>query len=152
MTEWTPSLVEERPAEASYVLMHLPEEEKVQGHFSTWPTILYEFSDFVGQEPKPMRVLPSPAAMSRMEETFSRIAGLDPINGKIVWMRACGKHSKTICWTFGLQRSAAHENWRYALCVIAWCLNQRRVPKLRSRRYVIETVRQVCDLPEQERD
>ena len=52
MTEWTPSLVEARLAEAAYVLKRLP-KEKVQGYFSTWPTMLYEFSDLVGQEPIP---------------------------------------------------------------------------------------------------
>jgi hypothetical protein len=151
MTEWTPSLVEARLAEAAYVLKRLP-KEKVQGYFSTWPTMLYEFSDLVGQEPKPLRVLPSPAAISRMEETLSWTVGLDPIDGKIIWMRAYGERWKTICWAVGLQRSAAHQHWIYALCVIAWRLNQRRVPKLRSRRYVIEMVRQVCDLPDLERD
>jgi hypothetical protein len=151
MTEWTPSLVEARLAEAALVLKRLP-EVKVQGYFSTWPKMLYEFSDLVGQEPKPMRVLPSPAAISRMEETLGWTVGLDPIDGKIIWMRAYGERWKTICWTVGLQRSAAHEHWLYALCVIAWRLNQRRVPKLRSRRHVIEMVRQACDLPELELD
>jgi len=40
-----------------------------------------------------------------------------------------------------MQRSAAHEHWLYALCVIAWRLNGRRVPGKRSRRYIIELVR-----------
>ncbi len=151
MTEWTPSLVEARLAEAALVLKRLP-EVKVQGYFSTWPKIFYEFSDLVGQEPRPMRVLPSPAAISRMEETLTWTVGLAPIDGKIIWLRAFGGRWKTICWTVGLQRSAAHEHWLYALCVIAWRLNQRRVPKLRSRRYVIEMVRQACDLPELELD
>jgi hypothetical protein len=136
MTEWTPSLVEERLAEAAYVLKRLP-EEKVQGYFSTWPTMLYEFSDLVGQEPKPMRVLPSPAAISRMEETLSWTVGLDPIDGKIVWMRAYGERWKTICWTVGLQRSAAHQHWLYALCVIAFRLNGRRLSRSHSKQKVI---------------
>lgn len=136
MREWTPSLVEERLAEAAYVLKRLP-EEKVQGYFSTWPTMLYEFSDLVGQEPKPMRVLPSPAAISRMEETLSWTVGLDPIDGKIIWMRAYGERWKTICWTVGLQRSAAHQHWLYALCVIAFRLNGRRLNRSHSKQKVI---------------
>ena len=136
MREWTPSLVEERLAEAAYVLKRLP-EEKVQGYFSTWPTMLYEFSDLVGQEPKPMRVLPSPAAISRMEETLSWTVGLDPIDGKIIWMRAYGERWKTICWTVGLQRSAAHQHWLYALCVIAFRLNGRRLSRSHSKQQVI---------------
>ncbi len=136
MTEWTPSLVEERLAEAAYVLKRLP-EEKVQGYFSTWPTMLYEFSDLVGQEPKPMRVLPSPAAINSMEETLSWTVGLDPIDGKIIWMRAYGERWKTICWTVGLQRSAAHQHWLYALCVIAFRLNGRRLSRSHSKQKVI---------------
>ena len=99
-----------------------------------------------------MRALPSPAAISRMEETLTWTVGLAPIDGKIIWLRTFGGRWKTICWTVGLQRSAAHEHWLYAISVIAWRLNQRRLPKLRSRRYVIEMVRQAYDLPELELD
>ena len=140
MTEWTPSLVEERLSEAAFVLKRLPAERR-RGYFNVWPQIVHDFADKVGQEPRPMRVLPSPAAISRMEETLSWTVGLDPIDGKIVWMRAHGERWKTICWSVGMQRSAAHERWLYALCVIAWRLNGRRVPGKRSRRYIIELVR-----------
>ena len=142
-THWTPSLVEERLAEAASVLKRLP-EPKLQGYYNLWPRIIYEFGDLVGQEPRPMRVLPSPAAISRMEETLTWTVGLDAIDGKIVWMRAFGERWKTICWTVGLQRSAAHEHWLYGLCVIAWRLNRRHIPKRRSKRYVIDMVREAC--------
>ena len=88
-----------------------------------------------------MRVLPSPLAISRMEETLTWTACLDPVDGKIVWMRAHGERWKTICWTVGLQRSAAHEHWLYSLCIIAFRLNRQSVPKLRSRRYIIGVMR-----------
>lgn len=140
MTEWTPSLVEERLSEAAFVLKRLPAERR-RGYFNVWPQIVHDFADKVGQEPRPMRVLPSPAAISRMEETLSWTVGLDPIDGKIVWMRAHGERWKAICWSVGMQRSAAHEHWLYALCVIAFRLNGRRVPGKRSRRYIIELVR-----------
>ncbi|MCA3182105.1 MAG: hypothetical protein IOB85_02440 [Methylobacterium sp.] len=145
MTEWTPSLVEERLSEAAFVLKRLPAERR-RGYFNVWPQIVHDFADKVGQEPRPMRVLPSPAAISRMEETLSWTVGLDPIDGKIVWMRAHGERWKAICWSVGMQRSAAHEHWLYALCVIAWRLNGRRVPGKRSRRYIIELVRD-ADVP-----
>jgi hypothetical protein len=123
MAEWTPSLVEARLAEAAWVLKRLPEPLR-QGYFSTWPEVIHSFADKVGQEPKPMRVLPSPQAISRMEETLTWTACLDPVDGKIVWMRAYGERWKTICWTAGLQRSAAHQHWLYGLCVIALTLKQ----------------------------
>jgi hypothetical protein len=137
MDKWTPSLVEARLAEAAFVLKRLPEPRR-RGYFSTWPEIVHSFGDKVGQEPKPMRVLPSPQAISRMEETLTWTACLDPVDGKIVWMRAYGERWKTICWTVGLQRSAAHQHWLYGLCVIALRLNRRRFNRNLSKRHVIE--------------
>ena len=136
MTEWTPSLVEERLSEAAFVLKRLPADRR-RGYFNVWPQIVHDFADKVGQEPRPMRVLPSPAAISRMEETLSWTVGLDPIDGKIVWMRAHGERWKAICWAVGMQRSAAHEHWLYALCVIAFRLNGRRLNRAHSKRHVI---------------
>ena len=137
MTQWTPSLVEERFAEAALVLDRLTAPRR-QGYFNTWPEIVHSFADKAEQEARPMRVLPSPAAISRMEETLGWTVGLDPVDGKIIWMRAHGARWKTICWTVGLQRSAAHEHWLYALCVIAFRLNGRRLNRSYSKRRVIE--------------
>ena len=134
---WTPSLVEERLAEAADILKRLP-EVRVQGYFSTWPQWVYDFGDLVGQEPPLMRrPFPSPAAISRMEETLSWTVGLDPVDAKIAWLRAYGERWKHICWKVGLARTAAHEHWLYALCVIAWRLNGKRFPRNRSYRNVL---------------
>ena len=71
MTEWTRDMVEERITEAADVLRQLP-PVRVRGYFSTWPEIQRRFADMVGVEPVPMRrPLPSPAAISRMEETIT---------------------------------------------------------------------------------
>ncbi len=137
MTQWTPSRVEERLVEAAYVLKRLPAERR-RGYFNVWPRMRVEFADLVGQTPEPMRLPPpSAAAISRMEETLSWTVGLDPIDGKIVWMRAHGERWKAICWAVGMQRSAAHEHWLYALCVIAWRLDGRRLNRNHSKRHVI---------------
>jgi hypothetical protein len=137
MSIWTPSLVEERLVEAAAVLKRLPQPRR-QGYFNTWPDYFHEFSDLVGQEPQPMRIVPSPAAISRMEEALTWTVGLDPVDGKIVWLRAYGVRWKAICWTVGLQRSAAHEHWLYALCVIAFRLGGERLNRNLSKRKVIE--------------
>lgn len=139
---WTLKLVEERLAEAAAVLQRLPEPRR-QEYFNTWPDYLHEFADLVSQEPKPMRLLPSPAAISRMEETLTWTIGLDSTDGRIVWMRAHNAPWKVICWKVGLQRSAANERWLYALCIIAMRLNRQPVPKNHSRRYVIGRMRDV---------
>jgi hypothetical protein len=142
--QWTPRLVEERLVEAADVLKQLP-EPRVQGYFSLWPKILYDFSDLVGQEPgRTRRPPPSPQAISRMEETLDWTKGLDPVDSKIVWLRASGKRWKSICWEVGLTRAAAHQHWLYALCVITWRLNGRRVPAKWSRSHAIATIRIVA--------
>jgi len=145
MSTWTPSLVEGRLAEAASVLKRLPAPRQL-GYFNTWPAYFHDFSDLVGQAPQPMRISPSPAAISRMEETLDWTIGLDPIDGKIVWLRAYGLRWKTICRTVGRQRSAVHERWLYALCVIALRLNCQSVPKNRSRRYVIARMRDAASV------
>ena len=101
---WTPLLVEERLAEAADVLARLP-EVRVQGYFSLWPKMRYEFSDLVGQEPPRLtRALPTPDAISRMEQALGWLAWLEPLDAKIVWLRASGERWKAICWQVGLAR------------------------------------------------
>jgi hypothetical protein len=140
---WTPSVVEERFVEAADVMKRLP-EVKVQGYFSTWPKVIHDFGDRVEQEPKVLsRPRPSPHAISRMEETLGWLAWLEPIDAKIVWLRASGERWKSICWKVGLGRTAAHQHWLYALCIIAWRLNGHETSGRRSRRQVIEVTRAV---------
>lgn len=141
---WTPKLVEARLSEAAVVLQRLPKPRR-QGYFNTWPRHSYEFGDLVEQEPRQTSLPPpSPAEISRMEETLTWTIGLDPIDGRIIWLRAHNTPWKAICWKVGLQRSAANERWLYALCVIAMSLNRQPVPRKRSRRYVIEWVRDLA--------
>ena len=87
------------------------------------------------------RPWPQPAAITRMEETLSWTIGLDPVDAKIVWLRAGGDRWKTICWKVGLARAAANEHWLYALCVIAWRLNGKQHRRNVSKRRVIDETR-----------
>ena len=141
MTDWTPDLVEERLVEAADVLKRLP-EVRVQGYFSLWPTIVPEFSDLVGREPRQLRrPSPSPEAISRMEQTMPWLRWLEPEDAKLVWARAEGSRWKLICWRFGISRATAHRRWQYALSLITWRLNGRQVPSKRSRQHLVERVR-----------
>ena len=140
MSVWTPKLVEARLSEAAFVLKRLP-EPRLSGYFSTWPNVVQSFADRVGQEPKPMRVLPSPASISRMEETLTWTAGLDPIDGQIVWLRAYGHRWRDVCRMVGLQRSSAHYHWVFGLCMIAHKLNRRQISQRLSMQQVIDLAR-----------
>ena len=85
---WTPNLVEAYLAEAAETLRRLP-PVRVPGYFNTWPPMIVEFADRVGQQAEPMRLpMPSPAAVSRMEETLGWLRWLKPEHAKLVWARA----------------------------------------------------------------
>lgn len=139
--KWTPTLIEERLVEAADVMKRLP-NVRVPGHFNTWPKMMQEFADLIGQEPRPMRLPPPSAeAITRMEQTLEWLRWLDAADAKIVWLRATGERWKTICWKVGLARTAANQRWLYALCVIAWKLSGHAIPRGRSRQHVIELAR-----------
>ena len=139
--KWTPSLVEDRFIEAADVMKRLP-NVRVPGHFNTWPAMMAEFSDLIGREPGRLRRgPPAPDAISRMDETLGWLRWLEPVDAKIVWLRASGQRWKEICWKVGLARAAANEHWLYALCVMAHRLNGSTRTTSSSRRRFIEQAR-----------
>lgn len=58
---------------------------------------------------------------SRMEIILNWASWLEPVDAKIVWLRASGTRWKEICWDVGLARVAAHEHCLYALCAARTC-------------------------------
>ena len=139
MTDWTPSLVEDRLEEAADVLKRLP-EQKVQGYFNVWPDMVQSFADKVGQMPVPMRrPPPSAASISRMEETLGWMQFLAGEDSKLVWARAERAEWKAICWRFGISRSTATRRWHFSISVIALRLNGKCVSAKRSRSFVIKS-------------
>jgi hypothetical protein len=140
MDRWTVEMVEDRLVEAAVVMRRLP-SVRVPGYFNTWPRMLVEFADRIGRQPEPMRLPPpSPAAISRMEETLTWLRWLEADDAKLVWMRADRTPWKAICWQFGISRATAHRRWQYGLSVIAWRLNGRKVPGKRSKQYLVAAV------------
>jgi Domain of unknown function (DUF6362) len=137
MNIWTVEMVEARLVEAASVMRRLP-PSRVPGYFNTWPSMVVEFADHVGQQPQPMRPPPpSPAAISRMEEILLWLRWLEVDDAKLVWARADRTQWKAICWQFSISRATANRRWHYALSVIAWRLSGRSVPRKRSRRFVV---------------
>jgi len=126
---WTPLKVEARMEEAASVMRRLP-EVRVRGYFNTWPTIIPEFSDLVGREPRRVKLPPpSPAAITRTEKAMEWLWWLEPDDARIVWMRAENKPWKIVCRQVGLSRTCAWEHWVVALCIITLKLNNQRIPK-----------------------
>lgn len=137
---WTPIMVEERLEEAADVMKRLP-PVKVQGYYSLWPRYIYEFADLVGQEPPEMRLpAPSAAAITRMDEAMEWLKWLEPDDAKLVWMRAERRRWKGICVRLGITRATAHRHWQYAMLLMAWRLNGKRVSAKQSRRAFVERV------------
>ena len=131
---WTASLVETYMAEAADVLSRLP-DPKLRGHVSSWPQFVRDYWEAYGMQDVVLRrPPPSAAAIDRMDLALQWLAWVDPIDARIVWLHACGRPWKEVCWTSGLARAAAHQHWIFALCVIAWRLNGQKLPRNMSKR------------------
>lgn len=138
---WTPSLVETYMAEAADVLARLP-DARMRGYVTSWPPMVREFWESFGwQEAVLKRPPPSAAAIDRMDMALRWLLWLDPVDARIVWLRACGRPWKEVCWQSGLARAAANQHWLFALCVIAWKLNGKSLPRHLSRRDLIAATR-----------
>lgn len=143
MTDWTREMVEARVTEAAEVLRHVP-GPRLGGYFSTWPEVFRSFGDLVGQQPVPMRpARPSPAAITRMEETITWNRFLERDDAALMWARAEGRPWKAICHCFGISRATAHRRWDYALSLVALRLNGKRASRKRGRGYVVERGREL---------
>ena len=124
----TPTEVDNRIADAADVLARLP-NLTIQGYASTWPPFVREYWEAFGMSDVVLRrPPPSALAIDRMDQALEWLRWLEPVDAKIVWHRANGDPWKVVCGKVGLVRSAVHQHWMYALCVIAWKLNGRNVP------------------------
>lgn len=134
----TPRDIEDRFEEAAYVLRRLPEKDRPRGYRSSWPPIVQEAKHAYGYTPEaPMRVIPSAAAITRMEECLDWLLLVDPEDARIVWLRAEGARWRQVCIRAGCVRSTAWRRWAAALLTISKKLNSAakskrklKVPKM----------------------
>lgn len=141
---WTPKQVEAALTEAANTMRKLPRPH-VAGFFNTWPEPVRSYWDAYGWETDaPVRGFATPREVTRMEATMPWLRWLERDDQRIVWAKANGRRWKAICAESGLRRSAANERWTYALSVIAMKLNNQPVPRNRSRRYVIDRMRDIA--------
>ena len=64
-------------------------------------------------------VIPSAAAITRMEECFDWLLMLDPEDARIVWLRAEGVRWRQVCIRAGVVSSTAWRRWAASLLTIA---------------------------------
>jgi hypothetical protein len=73
----------------------------------------------------PMRIVPSAAAITRMEECFDWLLILEPEDARIVWLRAEGVRWRQVCYRAGVVRTTAWRRWAASLLTIAKHLNAK---------------------------
>ncbi len=122
----SPHDIEDRFEEAAYTLRRLPERDRPRGYSSYWPAVVHDAKHAYGYTPEaPMRVIPSAAAITRMEECLDWLLLVDPEDARIVWLRAEGARWRQVCIRAGCVRSTAWRRWAAALLTIAKKLNSQ---------------------------
>ena len=91
MDKWTAKMVEERLVDAAAVMRRLP-PVRVPGRFNTWPHMIVEFADRVGQEPKPLR-LPPPSRRYHPDGGNIDVAAVARTRGRQAGMGARRSHA-----------------------------------------------------------
>ena len=130
----TPRDIEDRFEEAAYTLRRLPEKDRPRGYGSSWPSVVHEVKHAYGYTAEaPMRVIPSAAAITRMEECFDWLMLIHPEDARIVWLRADGMRWRQVCIRAGVVRSNAWRRWAAALLTIAKKLNSQTKTKRKLR-------------------
>ena len=119
---WTAEDVADHFEEASRTLRKLP-PVKVQGYFNALPQIIRTEREILAMEPEPMRVWPSAAAISRLEQTFDWVLWLGESERRLIWWRAARRPWKQITHELGVDRSTAWRQHKLALTKIAARLN-----------------------------
>jgi len=132
-TRWTAEAVAEHFEEAMRTLRKLP-PVKVPGYFTTWPQIVRTRQEIAAMEPVPMRVWPSAAAITRLEQTTDWILWVDEDERRLVWSRAARVPWKLICVELGCDRTTAWRRWQLALTKIASRLNAEATASSRRAR------------------
>ena len=109
--EWTADCVADHFEEAFRTLRKLP-PVKAQGYFNTWPDIVRTSREIAAMEPQPMRVWPSTAAITRLEQTFDWVLWIGEDERKLVWWRAARVPWKQICVEHACDRTTAWRRWQ----------------------------------------
>jgi hypothetical protein len=73
---WTVDDVADHFEEAFRTLRRLPPVQ-AQGFFSAWPNFVRSTKEIAAMEPEPIRVWPSTAAITRLEQTFDWVLWID---------------------------------------------------------------------------
>ncbi|HMT45498.1 MAG TPA: DUF6362 family protein [Novosphingobium sp.] len=111
--------LEERFEEAAYTLKHVRVERGARGYGSSWPDVVRSaFTAYGPEDARPMRIVPSAAAISRMEECIDWLRLVDGEDARIIWLKAEGVQWRHICIRAGCVRQTAWRRWVASLQTI----------------------------------
>lgn len=122
--------IEDRFEDAARTLRRLPDPpgSGPKGYGRSWPEYVHEAKHAYGWHEATMRIVPSAADIACMEECIEWPSLVDPVDAKIIWLRAEGHRWRHVCIQTGLVRQTAWRRWVTALQTIAMRLDagQRR--------------------------
>lgn len=132
----TPREIEDRFEEAALTLRRLPTKDGPRRYGSSWPEFVRDARHAYGYHDVRIRIVPSAAEIQRMEEVLGWMKLIDdPVDRRIVWMRAENYPWRAVCREAGCVRSTAWRRWAAALLTIAKRLKkQARARKTASNR------------------
>ena len=119
---WTADNVADHFEEAFRTLRKLP-PVKAQGYIGAWPDVVRSPREIEVMTADPIRILPSTAAVTRLEQTFDWVLWIEEGERKLIWSRAARVPWKQISGELGVDRTTAWRRWQLALTKIASRLN-----------------------------
>jgi hypothetical protein len=126
----TASEVESRFEDAAYTLRHVRVARGARGYGSSWPEVARDALEAHDTEnARPMRVLPSAKAISKMEECIDWLRLVEGEDARIIWLKAERVPWRQICVRAGVARQTAWRRWVAALQTIASKLNAAEAPR-----------------------
>jgi hypothetical protein len=89
-TDWTVEQVAERLAQAADTLKRLPSPLR-PARLTSWPSMVYSAAEIAGwmDATRPRTVVPSPRAVSEMDQALDWLLWLGEVERRLVWARAC---------------------------------------------------------------
>lgn len=125
--QYTLREVEDRFEDAARTLRRLPDPpgSGPRGYGRSWPEYVHEAKHAYGWHQATMKIVPSAAEIARMEECLEWLSLVDPVDAKIIWLRAEGYRWRQVCIQTGLVRQTAWRRWVAALQTVTNRLNGR---------------------------
>lgn len=124
--KWTIIDVADRLDQAAITLKKIP-KDKVQGYSSYWPEIVRKYIEAYGRESaRYNKIPPSAKQITEMDEALRWLLWNDRYEAKLLWLRSCGAHWKTIQRELLWSVSKLKLDYKVALLKIVFNLNSHK--------------------------